>query len=247
MKVIPAFLLVYPLWRRDRRCLAGCALGLLAGLGAIPVAVFGPARTVTYYREWTEALLLPAMAKGNDHLRDTELINITATHSQSFLPILHNWLNPRESQRPAQAAAATRRAHWCIAGLLTLATLAAAGRRRETATTMLLAFGALTLMMVLASPICHTHYFVLSVPIVMGILASFPAAPAEWMDRRLRLLLGVNLIANAVPLMDGMEPLRDFGLITLLALSLWLTACVLLWRRPAEAIPEQTETPRLAA
>ena len=45
------------------------------------------------------------MAKGNDHVRDNELINVTATHSQSFLPILHNWLNPHE----ATAAGAGRR------------------------------------------------------------------------------------------------------------------------------------------
>src|SRR5262249_18739628 len=27
LKVIPAYLLIYPLWRRDLRCLAGCAAG----------------------------------------------------------------------------------------------------------------------------------------------------------------------------------------------------------------------------
>ena len=103
------------------------------------------------------------------------------------------------------------------------------------------------LMMILASPICHSHYFVLSVPIVMGILASFPTSHGAWVDPRLRLLLWVNLIANAVPLMDGMEPLRNFGLITLTALALWLTACMLLWRRSAETIAVPSEGSRLAA
>ena len=42
IKIIPAFLLLYPLWRRDRRLLAGCVLGLLIGLGVIPTICFGP-------------------------------------------------------------------------------------------------------------------------------------------------------------------------------------------------------------
>lgn len=248
LKVIPAFLLLYPAWRREPRCLAGCALGLVIGLAAIPAAVFGPARTVEYYREWTGALLLPALAKGDDHARDTELLNVTATHSQSFLPVLHNLLNPDETQRPSQAAPSTRRAHWCIAALLTLFTLAVAGRRADDGgARSLLFFGALMLLMVLSSPICHTHYFVLSVPIVMGLMAMLPAPAEKWVDRRLGVMFAVNLAANALPLLDGLEPLRDFGVITLAALSLWLTACLLLHRSPEAARPMIRESARQAA
>src|SRR5260370_36728864 len=59
LKVIPAFLLLYPLYRRDGRCLAGCAGGLVLGLAVIPAAVFGPARAVAPYPEWTPVLLWP--------------------------------------------------------------------------------------------------------------------------------------------------------------------------------------------
>lgn len=245
LKVIPAFLLLYPLWRRDGRCLASCGCGLVVGLVMIPAAVFGPERTVSYYQEWTEALLLPAMAKGNDHVRDGELIDVTATHSQSYLPVLHNWLNLHEERRPTKADTSTRLAHWCLAAILTLATLAAAGRRPETAASTVLFFGVLVLMMILASPICHTHYFVLSIPVVMGLLASLPPSPGEWMDRGLGLLLGMNFFTNAVPLLDGMEPLRDLGLITSMALALWLTACIRL--RRLASVAEETEAAGLAA
>jgi hypothetical protein len=61
LKVIHAFLLIYPLHRRDGRCLAGCAIGLVLGLAAIPAAVFGPARSLAYYHEWTQVLLWPAL------------------------------------------------------------------------------------------------------------------------------------------------------------------------------------------
>src|SRR5262249_44963419 len=51
LKVIPAFLLVLPLWRRDGRFLAGCAAGLAAGLVLVPLAVLGPGRTADCYRK----------------------------------------------------------------------------------------------------------------------------------------------------------------------------------------------------
>src|SRR5579884_2977698 len=41
IKVIPVYLLVYPLWKRDVRTLAGCGLGLFLGLVALPLAILG--------------------------------------------------------------------------------------------------------------------------------------------------------------------------------------------------------------
>src|SRR5207248_1725738 len=51
LKVIPAFLLLYPLWRRDGRMLAGAALGLVAGLIVIPSLYWGVPRTLDLSRE----------------------------------------------------------------------------------------------------------------------------------------------------------------------------------------------------
>src|SRR5262249_39966384 len=66
IKVIPAFLLIVPLWLKDRRCLAGSCLGLAIGLLVIPSLVFGPSRTMTYYEEYADKLLLPGLGKGSD-------------------------------------------------------------------------------------------------------------------------------------------------------------------------------------
>src|SRR5579883_414324 len=46
VKIIPAYLLLLPLWRRDGRCLAGCVVGLVLGLVVIPLIFLAPARTV---------------------------------------------------------------------------------------------------------------------------------------------------------------------------------------------------------
>src|SRR5438105_6229379 len=61
LKVIPAFLLLFPLWRRDGRCLAGCAFGLMVGGALIPTLAFGPTRTVQYYQKYAHVLLGPAL------------------------------------------------------------------------------------------------------------------------------------------------------------------------------------------
>src|SRR5205823_6254799 len=66
LKVIPAFLLLYPLWRREWRVLGGCVVGLGIGLAVIPAAVFGPVRTWAYFQEWTEVVARPGLTPGGD-------------------------------------------------------------------------------------------------------------------------------------------------------------------------------------
>src|SRR5204863_4567314 len=100
VKVIPAFLLIEPLWRRDGRCLAGCLLGLGLGLVVIPAAALGPERTLAYYEEWAHVLIEPALGAGADQSRAKELIEVTATDSQSLQATLHNTLYPDRETRP---------------------------------------------------------------------------------------------------------------------------------------------------
>jgi alpha-1,2-mannosyltransferase len=238
LKVIPALLVLYPLWRRDGRCLAGCALGLLVGLLAVPAVVMGPQRTVDCYREWTHVLLGPALGAGDDQSRAHELIEITATDSQSFQAVLHNtWFADRDS-RPANPPGWIRAAHWFAGGLLTALTILAARRRTPTGETSspgaaeVLAFGALVLLMLLLSPVCHLHYFCLAVPLVMGLLA------IAWEGRHsltvrpwLLGLLACNVVANSLPHFPGCQVLRDGGLAGYATLALWTAAVVTLHRR----------------
>jgi hypothetical protein len=224
LKIIPAFLLVYPLWRRDLRCLAGCALGLILGLIVVPVSVFGPTKTWQYYREWNRALGQPALAEGTDQSRAKELIEVTATDSQSYRAVLHNTLNPVRETRPPYPTSAVRWLHWILGGALTLISLLAAGWRRirasETETILL---GLLVVMMLLLSPVCHLHYLSLAIPLAMGIMARL------WKDRstlqlggRWCLLFAVHFVAVALPHFPRLEYLRDFGVAMYGALLLWL-------------------------
>ncbi len=235
LKVYPAFLLVYPLWRRDYRCLGGCAAGLLVGLVLIPLAWFGPARTIDYYSEWSEVLMRPALGSGDDHARDYELIRATATESQSLGSMLHNTIYFDRFTRPGEQAPRVRAAHWLIGGLLTLVTLLAAGRRRdEHPLQPLLLLGALTLLMLLLSPVSHLHYFCLVAPLVMGLMArEWEVHAATRLSWGLAVVLVVNFVLNALTHLPWSDTARDLGFASYGALLLWGVAVVKMWRMRA--------------
>jgi hypothetical protein len=210
---------------------------LLVGLGVIPIAVFGPARTLAYYEEWTQVLLRPGLGAGTDASRARELIEVTATDSQSFQAIFHNSLYPNPATRPHYPSAGIRAAHWLAGALLTLLTLAAARRRRHDPAATVIVFGALVVLMLLLSPVCHLHYFCLSLPLVMGVLAAtWEGASAPHLGVGMLLALTANVVANTLPHFAGpraplMQLLRDDGLASAAALLLWLVGILILWKR----------------
>jgi alpha-1,2-mannosyltransferase len=244
LKVIPAFLFVDPLQRRDGRCLAGCAVGLVLGLGVIPAAVFGPARTGAYYQEWTHVLLWPALGSGTDQSRAKELIDVTATDSQSFQAIFHNTLYPNPATRPPKPSTGVRAAHWLVGGFLTLVTLLAGRRRREDPPARVIRLGALIVLMLLLSPVCHLHYFCLSLPLAMGLLAAVweGSRLAKW---SLYAVLAVYCVANTLPHFQSLQLLRDCGLATYAALLLWLVGMVVLSTRRRSDVDDSNQLPAL--
>jgi hypothetical protein len=236
LKVIPAYLLLYPLWRRDYRCLAGCALGLVLGLGLIPAAVLGPARTLAYYREWSQVLAAPGLGIGEDSSRGKELLEANASDSQSFEEVFHNTLHPDRATRPQQRSFAAHVFHWLAGGLLTGLTLTA-GRRRwrgrpaeADGPETVLRFGALVQIMLLLSPVCHLHYFALSLPLVMGMLA-LAWERREVLPRWVALVLAANVVASVLPHIPELFVLRDLGLAAYAAVLLWLAGWLLLWQQ----------------
>ena len=234
IKIFPAYLVLYPLWRRDWRAVGGWLLGLAVGLLLIPAAVLGPARTLGCYQKLAIVLIGPALNLSHDDSRAKELIEATATDSQSFLVVIHNTLHLDVDRlhRVPTAAPAVRVAHFVLAALFTALTLAAASRRRvEDGPGVVLFLGALTLVMLASSPVCHVHYFVLSLPLVMALLArEWDRAGAMRLPPALCVLLLVQLVGNALPLVGGLELVKDAGLSLYTALALWATACVSLWR-----------------
>jgi hypothetical protein len=249
LKIFPAYLLLIPLWRRDLRCVAGCGLGLAAGLLLIPLLALGPQRTVSSYRELAIVLVGPALGVGDDTTRAEELINVTATDSQSFRAMIHNTMHLDRDHRPRQASPLVQKVHWLIGGLFTLATLAVAGRRRTlTGPPLVLFVGSLTLIMLLMSPVCHTHYFALSLPLVMGLIAwHWERTGKPALSPAVVGLIAVQVIGNTLPLLPVTEVLKDVGLATYTALILWALACRVVWRSGPTPPVAEASTVRAAA
>lgn len=250
IKVYPLFLLVYPIWRRDSRFLAGCALGLLLGLGVIPALAFGPSGAAGYCAEHLRVTLAPAMGVGDDLSRAHELTRITSTDSQSLLAAMHNGLHTDRMTRPLDASAALRRIQLVVGGLMTLVTLLAAGWRRPlTGPAVPLLFGALILVMLLIVPVCHLHYFSLAMPLLMGLVAHNWFSPSSsgrergtWGGPAFACLLAANVVVNTLPHLPDLEVLRDRCLTAYMALILWSIAVLALWRRSL-ADPAQETRP----
>jgi alpha-1,2-mannosyltransferase len=254
LKIIPALLLLFPLWRRDWRFLAGCAAGLVIGLVLIPGIALGPQRAVACYRQLAEGVLLPGLTHQGDPTRAKELTDVTGTDSQSFVVVWHNTLNPDRSTRPNHAEPWLRRAALACGGMLALITLWAAQRRfrrpgEPQAAGTFLAWGALILVMLFSSPVSHLHYHCLCLPVVMGLLALFP--PLGWLRWGWCGFAGVYLAAQTLPHVPQLTPLRDFGLAMYAALMLWLLAVLALtFRRNPETMaakPFANQHPRLVA
>jgi hypothetical protein len=240
LKVIPAFLLLVPLWRRDTKCLAASGLGMVLGLGVVPAAAFGVPRTVEYYREYADKLLLPGLGQGDDQSRAKELIEMTSSDSQSLLAMFHNTMNLDRDTRPAHPSEMARWGQRAVGGLLMLITLAAAGwRTSATGPAPALFLGALVVVMLVLSPICHLHYFCLCIPLLMALLAlSWERQSAVRIGKWFGALLAVNVVADTLPNLPEMEVARDLGIATYAALVFWGLGCVALWKlaRPESAI-----------
>lgn len=244
LKVIPAFLVLVPLTRRDVRSLVGCAVGLFVGLIALPIAAMGPAQTVDCYAHIWHGVVTPSMTQDANAKRAKELTNVTATDNHSFAAMLHNGYYLDRATRPLTASTAVRLGHWGLGATFTLLTVLVYCRRPSHLSEgqhYLLYGGAAMLCMMLVSPVCHLHYFCLLVPLTMGLIAVTRGAasyPPIWVQV---LLIGFAL-TTFLPQLPGQEMVRDFGLASYGGLLLWAAAAVLVLRgRRALGALVQTE------
>ena len=118
LKVIPGYLLLFPLLRRDGRALAGVAAGAVVLFVLLPAAVWGVEGAVANNRKVLDGVLKPGTTGDGDLTRAKELTNTTSTDSQSFAAVIHAHLYPDRGTRPAMASVETRLAHWGIGAAL---------------------------------------------------------------------------------------------------------------------------------
>ena len=238
IKVVPVFLILYPVWRRDRRCLAGCVLGLAIGLVVIPAAILGPERAWTSARTWGNVMLLPAFGMGSDRSRDQELLGVWSTHNQALVPTLHKTIHLLDEPRPDEVSPTIRWTGWLLGAVLTGLTLRA-GRSRpfQHPANEVLFLGALTVNMLLLSPGGHPHYMLLLVPLIIGLVAASWEAGGAVIDGKLRFIMVSTFLASVIPLIVQRGGIcYDVGLPMYSALFLCLAAVTHLWRQKTVAI-----------
>lgn len=252
VKVIPAYLLLFPFVRRDGRAFAGVAAGLFVLLGVVPAAVWGVGGAVEMNRKVVELVLMPGATGGGDQTRAKELTGAAATDSQSFQAAIHAFQYPDPETRPNEASRWVRLTHLAIGGLLTLAAAWVGWRRLGPAPAdQLVYLGCLCVLMLLLSPVSHMHYYAFAFPLAAGLwLRSMADRPgALGADRRTTLVLAAWGIAAAIPLFPGplFDLLRERGFAPAATLGLWAFALREITRKPAASAATTPEPLRHAA
>jgi hypothetical protein len=230
LKLFPGFLVILPLWRRDIRCLTGAALGLVVGLIVIPTLVLGPRMTERVYRDYAEFTIFPAIGVGDSDSRSTELINATATQSQSFQVIMHKTVHLHVLIPPPRPAAWMKACHWLIGAAMTLATLLFLSRHWGNALAIMAGVGMLSLVMVLLSPVCHLHYFTVGVPVVMALMGRFTLQGSLGVRLGMWCLFLAIAASWSLPMIPGLGIMRNVGVPMYAALTLWLTGWLTRWQ-----------------
>lgn len=226
LKVIPAFLMLFPAVRRDGRANAGAAVAVVVLLGVIPAAVMGPQAAIDANWKMIAKVVAPAVADGGDRSRETELTGATATYSQSVQGAVNAWIYPDRGSRPAEFHPLAKRLHWISGAMLVVITLTVAWRRlTPNPADQLLFLGSLCAVMMLLTPISHLHYYAMVLPLVCGLwLRGLARRPGQILaDRRTIAVLAAWSLLTSLPLLPGsiFDRLRECGLGTAATIGLW--------------------------
>jgi hypothetical protein len=245
IKVIPAFLLAYPLWKRDGKALAGCAVGCVIGLALIPLAAFGPTRMATHYETYGRVFFAPFLKLNEDDSRKEEILGgVNATESVGVRNAIHNWMYPDLYERPADLTPAGKIIYLVLGVAMTLVTL---WPRRDGPTPIAFAVGGLILLMTIFSPVCHSHYLLFCLPMVMAIFAHV------WQDQSsmhlpwpLTAMCVAFVVTMAIAYLPGLEILKDRCAALFVTLPFWGVPIWHMWRRPTAVVAPAQELRKAA-
>ncbi|HEY3855024.1 MAG TPA: glycosyltransferase family 87 protein [Verrucomicrobiae bacterium] len=232
VKLFPALLLIYPLWRRQWRMAAGAGTGLVLMLVALPVLTMGPSRSAALYKDWVQILVKPALGKGSDKSLIHELTGMQSTDNQSLLAFIHNWRyhNQIREQRPAIAAPAERFIVYAVGALLLAGLICALGsRRNDSPRDLLIIAGLLVGVALIINPVAHNYYYLLLLPLVVSLLHR---ALENKNNRTILTALAIFTLTDLAARLPRIGPLlRDDGLPLVSLLILLSLGVVVLLRR----------------
>ncbi len=165
-------------------------------------------------------------------VRAEELLDARATVNQSFQMVMHLTLYYGQGDIPSRPAAWIRGGHWLAVALLTAMLLWRHGRPAAWDGPHLLSVTALlSVLMVLASPVCHLHYFTMVLPLTFAVGAALfeGRVPWSWVVAPVLVLVG-----NTTFMLPPLASLRDLGLPMYATMALWLTGWWVLVQTPRQ-------------
>lgn len=232
LKVFPGLLVLFPMVRREWRAALGYLGAAAVLLLLLPALVWGPAGAVRENTRFLQLVVAPGLIDARDlpeedRLLATELHNMTAKDSQSFVATLHYWRYPDHANRPHHPDPDARRWHLILSAAVVGATAAAGERLRRrggTPAEWLVLLGCLVAAMLLAVPVSHFHYYAIMVPFVAGLVCrGIERTPGRALPDRVTLAAVVAWgLATGLPLFDGpFAPLRNAGVAPVATLGLW--------------------------
>ena len=239
IKMFPVLLLWYPVWRRQWRVIFGAAAGLVFFLLVIPMVALGPQRAAESYKTLIDVLVKPGLGAGNDTSRAQELTNMGATDNQSLLATIHRW-SFRPDKRPLKATRLERFTSYAVGGSLLLGwSLVSGWRRKDSPRHFILLFGTLIGITLILSPVAHNYYFLLLMPLMVGLvdesLAAQERGARDWpIDISLIGFMVIDILAR-LPKIGNV--LRELGLPFLSVVGLICLAAIIVSRQrhPAES------------
>jgi hypothetical protein len=240
MKLFPLYLLLYPVWRFDRRMLIGATAGVLAAV-LIPVAVMGPTASVAAYREFIfDRMTGEAAGRGDPSV--TSELHRTNVKIESFEYMAYNTLHPVRADRAKTVPSVFFPVHLAISAVVTAIALWLM-RRRGDPVAEFLYFAALVEIAIPILPVSRPHYFLLGAIPLMGLLAvEWPRNKGLWPGRPLAMLIGLTMVISLLVELDQPQVV-DFGLITYAGLALAVMALLAGHRRALaadQAAPDPT-------
>ncbi|HZZ77011.1 MAG TPA: glycosyltransferase family 87 protein [Gemmataceae bacterium] len=228
LKVIPAYLLVYPLWKRDWRGLAGCAAGCLVGLGLIPLLAFGPTRATEHYATYGRVFFGPLLKVSDDDSRKEEILGVNATDSVGVKNALHNWMFPDAAHRPEDMGMVAKGLYLALGIGMTLLTLLP---RSDSGAGSAHVLGGLVVLMAIFSPVCHSHYLLFCLPAVMSLMAhTWQYQPTVRVPWPMAACFVAFVAVMAIAYLPGLEILKDRCASLFATLPLWGVPAFQLWR-----------------
>jgi hypothetical protein len=224
LKVIPALLVLDPLLRRDWRTLGHYAMGLVAGLVLFPVASIGPERTWEASRSYAAWVLFPGLTNDPGPLAH-ELTSVSSSDNQSVRTVIHNVTHWAANPRPPKAAFGATLAHGLVGLALIAWTFLAARRIPDERYRTVFRLGGLATLIVAISPMSHTHYMVLAIPVVTALVYRELEQRGEFRwGAGLSAVVALHLLSGIyprIPQLPGYQAARDLGVTMLGTLLVW--------------------------